>query len=103
MPRLRRVLPPGFVPVTIRQFLVVPIPGNQALDRFSQHAEIVPVAKLIELTRTAERFHLWQSYELLSALTPQAAQGQREQNVFRVQATLVVTANRLEIFATAKR
>src|SRR2546423_10830564 len=42
-------LSPWVVPIALRQFFIVPVPGNQAPDGVAQHPEVMPFAKLVEL------------------------------------------------------
>src|SRR5437667_9764798 len=91
------------VPVAIGQLFVVPVSADQTLECDSEHAEIMPVSKLIELAGTGERFHLRQSDRTLTTRATQTSQRQREQNVFGIQTTFVVTTDGFKILATAKR
>src|SRR6185369_1537021 len=101
-PSVSMWLPARVIPVALRQFFIMPVRSDQALERVAQHSKVVPVAKLIELARAGECFDLRQSHRSLSARLAQPAQRQREQHVFSVQAALVITAHSGKIIATAK-
>src|SRR5689334_8914620 len=62
------------IPVTLGQFFVMPVRGDEAPDYVTEHPEVMPIAELIELARARERLHSGDTREALTARAAETSQ-----------------------------